>query len=57
MSKESRKLTAQITKLKEILNDALNELELLEIAGASATVRKGINVVEEMEEANENERR
>lgn len=57
MSKGNRKLTSQIKKLREILGDTLGELELLKIDDASSTVKKGVNVLDEMERDNENERR
>lgn len=56
MSKNNRKLTSQIEKLKEVFSDILDEIQLLEIEGAAFNVKKGVNILEEMEKDNENRR-
>lgn len=56
MSKSKRKLTSQAKKLTEVLNDALTELELLQIDGASTNIKKGLTIVGEIQTDNENRR-
>jgi len=56
MSKNNRKLNAQVKKLREVLEDALRELEVLCVAVASDNIKKGINILDAIEKDNEERR-
>lgn len=41
-----RQILKDLGKIKEILQDALNELDLLEIEAVGVNVKKAVNIVE-----------
>ena len=54
---EKRKVTEQIKALRRMLEDIEKHSELLEQEAIRAEVKKGYNILDEMEEDNENRRR
>ena len=52
-----RQVNIDLRKIKEVLEDTLIELEMLEIEGASISVKKAINIVDASLEREERRRR